>query len=87
MVFLSYPGVLRTAWLLRGDAFSVTVMSLRIIINREIVYTITVYATAPGYDHSEPAKLSFTVDRSDVNQDGRVDITDIATIIDKMAGK
>ena len=55
--------------------------------NREIIYTLTVYATAPGYDRSDPAKLSFTVDRSDVNQDGSIDVADIATIIDRMAGK
>ena len=53
--------------------------------NRETVYTLTVYATAPGYDRSEPAKMSLTIDRTDVNQDGVVDVADIATIISEMA--
>ena len=33
---LSYPEVLRTTRLLRGDAFSVTITSLRIIIKKKI---------------------------------------------------
>ncbi|MBR2238210.1 MAG: leucine-rich repeat domain-containing protein [Prevotella sp.] len=55
--------------------------------NKTIKYTLTVYATAEGYERSEPAKISFVIDRNDVNQDGMVDVADIATIIDKMAGK
>ena len=55
--------------------------------NREIVYTLTVYATAPGYDRSEPAKISFVIDRNDVNQDGKVDVADIATILTRMAAQ
>lgn len=55
--------------------------------NRELRYTLTVYATAPGYKRSEPAKVNFIIDSSDVNRDGSIDVADIATIIDKMAGK
>ena len=55
--------------------------------NKDIVYILTVYATAPGYDRSEPAQVKFIVNRNDVNQDGSVNVADIATIIDAMAGK
>jgi len=55
--------------------------------NKDLVYILTVYATAPGYDRSEPAQVKFIVSRNDVNQDGTVDVADIATIIDAMAGK
>ena len=57
------------------------------IEGRDLRYTLTVYATAPGYKRSEPAKVSFIIERCDVNQDGSIDVADIATIIDKMAGK
>lgn len=53
----------------------------------EVTYLLTVYANAPGYDQSRPAKYRFTVSKSDVNQDGKVDVTDIATLISAMAGK
>ena len=55
--------------------------------NRDLVYILTVYATAPGYDRSEPAQVRFIIDRNDVNQDGSVDVADIATIIDAMAAQ
>ena len=58
-----------------------------VIGNKNIIYTLTVYATAPGYDRSKPAKMKFTVKKSDINSDGTVDVADIATIIDEMAGK
>ena len=53
----------------------------------EVTYLLTVYANAPDYDQSRPAKYRFTVSKSDVNQDGKVNVADIATIISKMAGK
>ena len=55
--------------------------------NDEITYTLTVYATAPDYARSKPAKVSFTIDKCDVNNDSTVDVADIATIISKMAEK
>ena len=55
--------------------------------NDKITYTLTVYATAPGYDPSSPAKYRFTVSKKDVNQDGSIDVADIATIIDAMAAQ
>ena len=53
--------------------------------------TVTVYATRQDYDNSDVATLEFTLgadgDVCDTNKDGVVDVADIATIIDKMAGK
>lgn len=42
------------------------------------VYTVTVYATKPGYDDSEKATLNFTASglQGDVNGDGKVDVAD-----------
>ena len=51
----------------------------------KLTYTLTVYANAPGYDQSEPATYTFTLNKSDVNRDGTVDVADIATIITTMA--
>ncbi len=53
----------------------------------EITYTLAVIASAPGFEDSEPAKVSITLDRSDVNEDGAVDVADIATIINEMAAR
>lgn len=53
--------------------------------SQETTYVLTVYATAPGYEQSKPAKYRFTMNKSDVNQDGTVDVADIATIINTMA--
>ena len=54
-------------------------------------YTVTVYAKKEGFKNSDTATLTFTVGSSgeicDVNRDGAVDVADISTIIDKMAGK
>ena len=55
--------------------------------NDKITYVLTVYANAPGYDQSRPAKYRFTVSKKDVNQDGSIDVADIATIIDAMAAQ
>ncbi|MBR3480118.1 MAG: leucine-rich repeat domain-containing protein [Prevotella sp.] len=53
--------------------------------------TVTVYATRQDYYNSDVATLEFTLgadgDVCDTNKDGVVDVADIATIIDKMAGK
>ena len=58
-----------------------------IIGNDNIVFTITVYANAPGYKQSKPAKATINVSRGDVNVDGSIDVADIATIISIMASK
>ena len=54
-------------------------------------YIVSVYATKTGYDNSDVATKEFTLGTNgevcDVNQDGSIDVADIATIIDKMAGK
>ncbi len=53
--------------------------------------TVTVYATRQDYYNSDVATLEFTLGAGgevcDVNKDGVVDVADIATIINKMAGK
>lgn len=55
------------------------------------IYKVSVYATKAGYDNSDVATLEFTLGTGgevcDVNKDGIVDVADIATIIDRMAGK
>lgn len=58
-----------------------------VIENKDITFTLTVYAIAPGYDRSKPATMKFTVKKSDVNGDGTVDVADIATIIGEMAAR
>ena len=58
-----------------------------VIENKDITFTLTVYAIAPGYDRSKPATMKFTVKKSDVNGDGTVDVADIATIISEMAAR
>jgi len=52
----------------------------------EISYTITVVASAEGYEDSDPVMMTITIDKSDVNQDGVINVADITTIINKMAG-
>ena len=53
--------------------------------------TVTVYATRQDYYNSDVATMEFTLGAGgevcDVNKDGMVDVADIATIIDKMAGR
>ena len=53
--------------------------------------TVTVYATRQDYYNSDVATLEFTLGAGnevcDTNGDGAVDVADIATIIDRMAGK
>ena len=55
--------------------------------NDKITYVLTVYANAPGYDQSRPAKYRFAINKKDVNQDGNIDVADIATVIDAMAAQ
>ena len=55
-----------------------------VIENKDRTYTLTVYATAPGYDRSKPATMKFVVKQGDVNSDGKVDVSDyigVANII------
>ena len=52
-----------------------------------LTYTLTVIASAEDYEDSDPVTMTITIEKTDVNQDGTVDVADIATIIDKMAGK
>ena len=58
-----------------------------VIENKDITFTLTVYAIAPGYDRSKPAMMKFTVKKNDVNGDGRIDVADIATILTEMAAR
>ncbi|MBQ4392306.1 MAG: hypothetical protein II826_04240 [Prevotella sp.] len=55
--------------------------------NGKVTYTLTVYATAPGYDRSPAATYSLTLNRNDVNKDGKVDVADVSAILTKMAGE
>ena len=55
--------------------------------NGEVTYTLTVYATAPGYDPSPAVTYSLTLNRNDVNKDGKVDVADVSAILTKMAGE
>ena len=55
--------------------------------NGEVTYTLTVYATAPDYDPSPAVTYSLTLNRNDVNKDGKVDVADISAILTKMAGR
>ena len=53
-------------------------------------YTISVYATKEGYENSDVATMNFTPGggkTGDLNKDGKVDISDIFTIIKILAGK
>ena len=50
-----------------------------------ITYTLTVTATAEGYDDSAPATMNFTIPRGDINGDGEVNSADIQKIYSIMA--
>ena len=52
----------------------------------DVTYTLTVYATAPGYDRSQPAKAIIVAKKGDMNGDGTVGIGDIVAITNIMAG-
>ncbi|MBR6187639.1 MAG: leucine-rich repeat domain-containing protein [Prevotella sp.] len=50
--------------------------------------TVSVYATRAGLEDSDVAVFDLTINNGgDVNEDGAVDVADIATVITKMAGK
>jgi hypothetical protein len=51
------------------------------VLNQVFTYTLTVYATAPGYSRSKPAKYVFTRAVGDVNGDGQINIADVTAII------
>ena len=55
--------------------------------NKTIIYTLTVYATAEGYDRSMPATINFFFDSNDLNHDGIVGVADVVTILEKMASE
>ena len=50
-----------------------------------ITYTLTVVATAEGYEASDPATMDITIERGDVNCDGNVNSADIQKIYGIMA--
>ena len=52
-----------------------------------LTYTLTVIASAEGYEDSDPTIMTFTTDSNDVNKDGQVNVADITTIINRIAGK
>ena len=78
------PGAEFTSYLSTTEELTGEEVSLE---NKDRMYTLTVYATAPGYARSKPATMKFMVKKTDVNGDGSVDVADIATVIDEMAGK
>ena len=78
------PGAEFTSYLTMSEEFTGNKV---VVENNDVIYTLTVYAIAPGYDRSQPATMKFVVKKSDVNGDGRVDVADIATIIDEMAAQ
>jgi len=58
------------------------------------LYTVTVYTTKPGLDDSDVATMRIQLSsgagggmKGDVNEDGIVDVADIANVIDIMSGK
>lgn len=50
-------------------------------------YTVTCYATAEGYNQSETAEITITIDRADVNGDGDVNVFDITSVAEKILGQ
>ena len=51
----------------------------------DVTYTLTVIVSADGYEDSDPAQMTITIDRADVNRDGKIDVADIATVLTRMA--
>ena len=78
------PGAEFTSYLTTSEEFTGSEVE---VSNKDIVFTLTVYATAPDYDRSQLATMKFVVKKTDVNGDGRVDVADIATIISEMAAQ
>ena len=78
------PGAEFTSYLTTSEEFTGSEVE---VSNKDLIFTLTVYATAPDYDRSQPATMKFVVKKTDVNGDGRVDVADIATIISEMAAQ
>lgn len=78
------PGAEFTSYLTTSEEFAGSEVE---VSNKDLIFTLTVYATAPDYDRSQPATMKFVVKKTDVNGDGRIDVADIATIIDEMAAQ
>lgn len=57
-----------------------------VFVGGVISYTLTVIASAEGYEDSDLMTMTLNKDNCDTNKDGTVDVADIATIISKMAG-
>ena len=58
-----------------------------ILGSKPIIYTLTVYATAPGYTPSKSATVKISLSLGDLNGDGVIGIGDIVSITNIMAGK
>lgn len=58
-----------------------------VIENKDITFTLTVYAIAPGYDRSKPATMKIIFKNGDMNLDGVVNLADITTLIKMIAGQ
>jgi hypothetical protein len=58
-----------------------------VIENKDITFTLTVYAIAPGYDRSKPATMKIIFKNGDMNLDGIVNLADITTLIKMIAGQ
>ena len=54
-----------------------------------IVYTVTAYATAEGYDDSEVATATFRFEgnKGDVDGDGKIDISDLTQLVNIILGQ
>ena len=80
----STPGAEFTSTLTAEEKFKGSEIDLG---DNDVTYTLTVYATAPGYDRSQPAKATIVAKRGDVNGDGQIGIGDIVSITNIMAGQ
>ena len=75
------PGAEFTSYLTTSEEFTGSEVE---VSNKDLVFTLTVYATVPDYDRSQPATMKFVVKQGDVNADGKVDVSDyigVANII------
>lgn len=78
------PGAEFTSYLTTSEEFTGSEVE---VSNKDLVFTLTVYATAPDYDRSQPATMKFVVEKSDVNGDGAVNIADVAAVLNAMASR
>ena len=58
-----------------------------IMESRDVTYTLTVVASAEGYDDSAPATVNFTIPSGDLNGDGAVNSADVQRIYSIMAAE